>query len=126
MFLDSTFEEMRGRYLRGYGDVPPEAERLLDGVVTELQELTRDFETFLTGVSEDVLGERVERLAPTNPVANDLRELSRIVAEHGLVDLRPSLRLDIRVPATLRSRDIPLRGHGAGRRRRPHGAGVSA
>ena len=30
-------------------------------------------------------------LAPTNPVANDLRELSRIVAEHGLVDLRPSL-----------------------------------
>lgn len=35
MFLDDTFEEMRGRYLRGYGDVPPEAERVLDGVVSE-------------------------------------------------------------------------------------------
>jgi GTP-binding protein EngB required for normal cell division len=91
MFLDDTFEEMRGRYLRGYGDVPPEAERVLDGVVSEMQELTRDFETFLTGVSDDVLRERLERLAPTNPVANDLRELSRIIAEHGLVDLRPSL-----------------------------------
>ncbi len=91
MFLDDTFEEMRGRYLRGYGDVPAEAERVLDGVVSELQELTRDFETFLTGVSDDVLRERLERLAPTNPIANDLRELSRIVAEHGLVDLRPSL-----------------------------------
>jgi GTP-binding protein EngB required for normal cell division len=91
MFLDDTFEEMRGRYLRGYGDVPPEAERVLDGVVTEMQELTRDFETFLTGVSDDVLRERLARLAPTNPVANDLRELSRIIAEHGLVDLRPSL-----------------------------------
>jgi hypothetical protein len=91
MFLDDTFEEMRGRYLRGYGDVPAEAKRVLDGVVTEMQELTRDFETLLTGVSDDVLRERLERLAPANPVANDLRELSRIIAEHGLVDLRPSL-----------------------------------
>jgi GTP-binding protein EngB required for normal cell division len=91
MFLDDTFEEMRGRYLRGYGDLPPEAERVLDGVVTEMQELTRDFETFLTGVSDDVLRERLERVVPTNPVANELRELSRIIAEHGLVDLRPSL-----------------------------------
>lgn len=91
MFLDDTFEEMRGRYLRGYGDVPADAERVLDGVVSEMQELTRDFETFLTGVSDDVLRERLKRLAPANPVANDLRELSRIIAEHGLVDLRPSL-----------------------------------
>lgn len=91
MFLDDTFEEMRGRYLCGYGDVPEEAERVLDGVVSEMQELTRDFETFLTGVSDDVLRERLERLAPANPVANDLRELSRIIAEHGLVDLRASL-----------------------------------
>jgi hypothetical protein len=93
MFLDNTFEEMRGRYLRGYGDVGAEAERVLDGVVSEMQELTRDFETFLTGVSDDVLRERLERLAPANPVANDLRELSRIIAEHGLVDLRPSLAI---------------------------------
>jgi GTP-binding protein EngB required for normal cell division len=71
--------------------VAAEAERVLDGVVSEMQELTRDFETFLTGVSDDVLQERLARLAPTNPVANDLRELSRIIAEHGLVDLRPSL-----------------------------------
>jgi GTP-binding protein EngB required for normal cell division len=91
MFLDDTFEEMRGRHLRGYGDVPAEAERVLDGVVSEMQELTRDFETFLTGVSDDVLRERLERLAPANPIANDLRELSRIIAEHGLIDLRPSL-----------------------------------
>jgi hypothetical protein len=91
MFLDDTFEEMRGRYLRGYGDVPAEAERVLDGVVSEMQELTRDFETFLTGVSDDVLRERLERVAPANPIAHDLRELSRIIAEHCLVDLRPSL-----------------------------------
>jgi hypothetical protein len=41
MFLDDTFEQMRGRYLRGYGDVPAEAERVLDGIVSEMQELTR-------------------------------------------------------------------------------------
>jgi hypothetical protein len=71
--------------------VPAEAERILDGVVSEMRELTRDFETFVAGVSDDVLRERLERLAPGNPVAKDLRELSRIMAEHGLVDLRPSL-----------------------------------
>lgn len=67
MFLDDTFEEMRGRYLRGYGNVPPEAERVLDGVVTEMQELTRDFETFLTGVSDDVLRERLAACASSEP-----------------------------------------------------------
>jgi hypothetical protein len=40
MFLDNTLEEMRGRYLRGYGDVPAEAERVLDG----LTRLRREFE----------------------------------------------------------------------------------
>ncbi|MCC7241878.1 MAG: dynamin family protein [Acidobacteria bacterium] len=93
MFLDDTFEEMRGRHLSGYGQVPAEAERVLDGVVSELQELTRDFGTFLTGVSDDVLRQHLERLAPTNPVANDLRELSRIIGDHGLIDLRPALAL---------------------------------
>jgi GTP-binding protein EngB required for normal cell division len=93
MFLDDTFEEMRGRYLRGYGEVSPEADRVLDGVVSEMQELVRDFEVFLTGVSDDVLRGRLNRLPQTHPVADELRELSRIVAEHGLVDLRPALTM---------------------------------
>jgi GTP-binding protein EngB required for normal cell division len=91
MFLDDTFEEMRGRHLAGYGPVPQDADRVLDGVVSELQELTRDFETFLTGVADDVLRERLARLAATQPFASDVRELSRIIADHGLVDLRPAL-----------------------------------
>jgi hypothetical protein len=91
LFLDDTFEEMRGRYLAGYGSVPPDAERVLDGVVSELQELVRDFTAFLTGVSDDVIRERLERLTPVQPLAGDLRELSRIIAEHGLIDLRPAL-----------------------------------
>lgn len=93
MFLDDAFEEMRGRNLAGYGKVPPEADRVLDGVVSELQELARDFTTFLTGVSDDVIRRRLERLAPTQPLVNDLRELARIIAGHGLVDLRPALGL---------------------------------
>ena len=65
---------------------------MLDGVVSEMQELTRDFETFPHG--------RIGRCPPwasgapgptTHPVAGELRELSRIVAEHGLIDLRPAL-----------------------------------
>jgi GTP-binding protein EngB required for normal cell division len=42
-------------------------------------------------VSDDVIRQRLERLAPTQPLANELRELARIIADHGLIDLRPAL-----------------------------------
>jgi GTP-binding protein EngB required for normal cell division len=93
MFLDDTLEEMRGRYLRGYGEVSPEAERVLDGVVSETQELVREVEAFLTGVPDDVLRERLRRVPEDHPVAEELRELARIIADHGLVDLRSALAM---------------------------------
>jgi small GTP-binding protein len=94
-FLDDAFEEMRARYLVGYGPVADDAVRLLDGIVTELQALTHEFDRFLTGASDQAIEARLDRLASVQPLAGDLRELSRLIAEHGLVDLRPSLAIAV-------------------------------
>lgn len=91
MFVENALEEMRARYLRGYGDVSPEAERLLDGAVSEMQARAREIEAFLTGASEDALRTRLDSLPPSDPVVADLKELDRIITTHGLVDLRASL-----------------------------------
>ena len=93
MFVENALEEMRGGYLRGYGAVSPEAEQLLDGAVSELQADVREIETFLTGASTDVLRTHLDSLDPSDPIAEDLRTLERIITTHGLVDLRASLTL---------------------------------
>lgn len=93
MFVDNTLEEMRGRYLRGYGEISAEAERLLDGAVSEMQAQVREIESFLTGASADVLRTRLDALVSGDPIAADLKALERIITTHGLVDLRASLTL---------------------------------
>lgn len=93
MFLDDAFEEMRGRYLRGYGPIPAEAEHVLEGYVAELQALVREAGAFLTGAPSEVLRQRVHELPDMHPVKRDLEELLRIITDHGLVDLRPSVGL---------------------------------
>jgi GTP-binding protein EngB required for normal cell division len=93
IFLEDAFEEMRGRYLRGYGALSAETERALDGVVSDLQALVREIHAFLTGGSEDAVKARIAQLPDTHPLTPELRELARIIAEHGLVDLRAALVL---------------------------------
>lgn len=86
MFVDNALEEMRGGYLRGYGEISPEAERLLDGAVSEMQAQVRDIESFLTGASADVLGTRLDSLPEGDPIADDLNTLERIITTYGLVE----------------------------------------
>jgi GTP-binding protein EngB required for normal cell division len=93
MFVDNALEEMRSRYLRGYGVISPEAERLLDGAVSEMQAQVREIESFLTGASADVLRTRLDSLPVGDPIADDLNTLERIITTYGLVDLRASLTL---------------------------------
>jgi GTP-binding protein EngB required for normal cell division len=93
LFVENALEEMRGRYLRGYGEVSAEAERLLDGAVSEMQAQVREIEGFLTGASADVLRTRLDSLPPVDPMVAELKELDRIITTQGLVDLRASLTL---------------------------------
>jgi hypothetical protein len=70
MFVENALEGMRGRYLRGYGEISAEAERLLDGAVSEMQAQVREIEGFLTGASADVLRTYLDSLAPGDPIAD--------------------------------------------------------
>jgi hypothetical protein len=55
--------------------VPPDPDQVLGGIVSEMHELVRDFEVFLTGVSDDLLGGRLDRMPTSHPVAGELREM---------------------------------------------------
>lgn len=93
IFLDDTFEEMRGRYLRGYGEVSPDADRLLDGLVSQMQALVREVDAFVSGAPGEVLRQRADRLPDEHPIKTELQEVARIITEHALIDLRPALGL---------------------------------
>jgi GTP-binding protein EngB required for normal cell division len=93
MFLDDAFEEMRPQYLRGYGALTPQAAEALEGLVAELQALVREAAAVFTGAPSEVLRERIRQLPDANPAKRELEELSRIISDYGLVDLRPALAL---------------------------------
>ena len=91
IFLDDTFEQMRGPYLLGYGNVSPEAAQLLDGVASQLQALAREAQDYLLGGSDADLEARVRRLPEADAVTADIRALASLIEEHGLIDFRAAL-----------------------------------
>ena len=91
MFMEDTFDEMRGSKMSGFGPVPPEAERVLDGAVSETLTLIQEVERFLSGDPGEVLRNRLARLPAGQGTTEDLLTLSRIIDEHGLVDFRAAL-----------------------------------
>jgi hypothetical protein len=47
-FIDIAVEELRPRYMRGYGEVPPEAAAELNGIVGELSTLVQQLDRCVT------------------------------------------------------------------------------
>jgi GTP-binding protein EngB required for normal cell division len=84
-------EELKPKYMRGYGEVPESVATELNGIVGELGGLIQRFDRYLSeGTGED-LRTRLERLESS---ANDLQLLKKIeqtVRDCGLVELRPSI-----------------------------------
>jgi GTP-binding protein EngB required for normal cell division len=89
--IDIATEELKPKYMKGYGGVPEAAATELNGIVGELSGLIGRFDRFLSeGVGED-LKTRLERL---EQVGNDLELLGRIeqtVRDRGLVEFRASI-----------------------------------
>ncbi|MGA8270230.1 MAG: hypothetical protein WB919_01650 [Candidatus Sulfotelmatobacter sp.] len=46
-FIDIAVEELKPKYMRGYGEVPAEAARKLTGIVEEVQALVRQLDRYL-------------------------------------------------------------------------------
>ena len=89
--IDIAAEELKPKYMRGYGEVPESVATELNGIVGELSGLIHRFDRYLSeGVGED-LKARLERL---DRAGNDLDLLKRIeqaVRDRGLVEFRSSM-----------------------------------
>jgi GTP-binding protein EngB required for normal cell division len=92
-FVDIAVEELKPSYMRGYGEVPPEAAVELNGIVGELKGLVRQLDQYVVRGARENLDERLRRLEQTGAEMPLLRNLETIIARHGLVEFRSTLSM---------------------------------
>jgi GTP-binding protein EngB required for normal cell division len=92
-FVDIAVEELKPEYMRGYGEVPPQAAVELNGIAGELQGLVRQLDHYLMRGTGENLQQRLERLEQTGDEVPLLRKLETIITEHGLVEFRSTLSM---------------------------------
>lgn len=89
--IDIAAEELKPKYMLGYGEVPESVATELNGIVGELSSLIRRFDRYLSeGVGED-LKARLERLERTGNDLALLEKIEQTVRDRGLVEFRPSI-----------------------------------
>jgi GTP-binding protein EngB required for normal cell division len=94
-FVDIDVEELRPRYMRGYGQVPPAAAAELNGIVGELESLVSQLDRFVwTGAGTD-LRKRLEALETEGADLSLLKTLERVITDRGLVEFRSTLGMVI-------------------------------
>jgi len=94
-FVDIDVEELRPRYMRGYGEVPPNAVAELNGIVGELQSLISQLDRFVwVGAGTD-LRKRLEALEGEGADLSLLKTLERVITDRGLVEFRSTLGMII-------------------------------
>ena len=92
-FVDIAVEELKPEYMRGYGEVPPQAAVELNGIAGELQGLVRQLDHYLMRGTGENLQQRLEKLEQTGDEVPLLRKLETVITEHGLVEFRPTLSM---------------------------------
>jgi GTP-binding protein EngB required for normal cell division len=89
--IDIAVEELKPKYMRGYGKVPEGVATELNGIVGELSGLIQRLDRYLSeGVGED-LKARLERLDRAGNDQQSLKKIEEVVRVRGLVELRPSI-----------------------------------
>lgn len=91
-FIDIAVEELKPRYMRGYGELPANAQEMLNGIVAELDSLIRQLNTYLgAGLGSD-FEKRLKVLEVLGAVGvPGLQIMEQIVTRHGLVEFRPAM-----------------------------------
>ncbi len=91
-FIDIAVEELKPHYMRGYGEVPPAAAAELNGIVGELSALVQQLDRYVTQSGQD-LKQRLAQLERAGAEVELLKEVERIISEHGLVEFRSALAM---------------------------------
>ena len=90
-FVDIAIEELRPKYMRGFGEVPGDAVGELNGVVHELRSLVGGMQGYLSQELGTNLEKRLEQLQTTGYDVVLLRLLEQIASRNGLVEFRPRI-----------------------------------
>lgn len=90
-FVRVAVQEMGPQYLRGYGEMSPEAEAELRGLSNELEGLIDSLERNLALGDAVDLEARLQRLQQTSDEAGLLRLLDRIIGDNELAEYRAPL-----------------------------------
>ncbi|NWG31528.1 MAG: dynamin family protein, partial [Rhodocyclaceae bacterium] len=88
-----AIDELRPRVMRGYGALSDADAVRLDGIAAELDAALERLLAYLAQGPDADLPARLQRLEQTRDEVPLLRELARIVTDHGLVGLRGTLSL---------------------------------
>ena len=89
--IDIAAEELKPKYMKGFGGISDTTATELNGIAGELQALVARLEQYLAGGTGQDFRERLQRL---EQAGNDLKLLSRIervVTERGLVEFRGTI-----------------------------------
>jgi GTP-binding protein EngB required for normal cell division len=89
-FMDIAAEELGPSFMRGYGPLSPESETELRGIVAELKSLVARMDLLVADTGPD-WSTRLQRLAEAGRDVSQLRQLELVIAQRGLVELRPAL-----------------------------------
>ena len=92
-FVRVAVEEMAPHHMRGYGELAESVEPQLRGLCAELEGLLERLAGALAEDTEGGLQARLERLQRAAGGVELLQVLDRIIADHGLVELRPRLSM---------------------------------
>ncbi len=84
-------EELRPKYMRGYGELAEEAAQKLEAVSAQLADVLDRMSNYLAQGAGQDLQARLARLEKTTHEVECARAIEQVVAAHGLVELRASL-----------------------------------
>lgn len=90
-FAATAVEELRPRYLRGYGEVDAESAAAIERLVADLHTALGRMANYLEGGSAGALGQRLAKLDATRNETELLKQLAQTIVKHGLVELRAPL-----------------------------------
>lgn len=90
-FIDIAVEELKPRYMRGYGEVQERAQEELNGVVAELESLLRQLTGYLSEMGRD-FDKRLRILEALGTVdVHGLQVMDKLIAKYGFVEFRPAV-----------------------------------
>ena len=89
--IDIAAEELKPKYMRGFGGVSDSTATELNGIAGELQALVARLERYLAGGTGQDFRERLQRLEGTGNDLELLSRIERVITGRGLVEFRGTI-----------------------------------